>query len=472
MRLIKYIRVSDVRGREDSLISDEIQDTQMDGYAQVIGATIVDRAEDLGVSGTKVDRPQFNRAVQAVKDGEADGIIVAKLDRFARNASDAGRVVKEIEAAGGCLISVHERFDPKNPYDKFTRTIFFAMAELGADTIRENWRSAAANSIAKGKHLRPVFGYVKTDSGLTPHPEHAEYVMRAFTMRAEGASTGEVRRMFEDAGIKTNRGNEWSNGAVNSMFRSRTYLGTAWHGDLENVGAHQPLVDRATWEAAQRAPTRVPTSGKHLLSGIARCAGCSYAMVARPMPRERGGPVYDCVKHTGAGRCPTPTSIPIRKLDAYVLEQTLVMLEGMTADSAVDIGELRQAEAALDQAEAEIRAFVAMESALGTHFAEGLASRQAIVEGCKRDVIDIRSRVGRGDLPDTVELRAAVADMSPEHLRRLVGSVVGATFVRRGRVRAPAHERTRVVALDDLGGIGLPRRGDPRPIIRPVVWTN
>lgn len=473
MRLIKYIRVSDIRGREDSLISPEIQDQQIDGYAQMLSATIVGREEDLGVSGTKMDRPAFNRAVEAVKHGDADGIIVAKLDRFARNAADAGTVVREIEKGAGCLISVHERFDPKNPYDKFTRTIFFAMAELGADTIREGWRAAHANSIVKhGRHLRPVFGYVKTPTGLVPHPTNAEWVMRAFTMRAEGESVGEIRRMFAAAALKTNRGNEWSNGAIVGMLRSQTYLGTAWHGEHTHAHAHEALIDRATWEAAQTSVARVSTKGKQLLAGVARCAGCSYVMMARPQPAAKGGLVYDCVKHTGAGTCPAPTSITVRKLDAYVVEQTVEMLRGMRAESATDTSELRAAERTLELAEAEVGAFVAKESALGEFFAAGLQPRTEAVAARRAELVEIRSRVGRADLPDSAELEETLPLMTPEQLRRLVTSVVGAVFVRRGRVRAPAVERARVVALDDLGAIELPRRGNTNPVIRPYVWTD
>lgn len=72
---------------------------------------VEDSFEDLDESGGKASRPQFNRALERVERGAAEGLIVAKLDRFMRSAADALKIIERIEAAGGQLISVADNFD-------------------------------------------------------------------------------------------------------------------------------------------------------------------------------------------------------------------------------------------------------------------------------------------------------------------------------------------------------------------------
>src|SRR5690348_14869173 len=98
MRLIGYIRVSRVAGREGaSFISTEVQRERIEGMAAAHGHTVSDWEQDLDQPGSKYDRPGFQAALEAVERGEADGIIVARLDRFARSVADAARAMQRLE---------------------------------------------------------------------------------------------------------------------------------------------------------------------------------------------------------------------------------------------------------------------------------------------------------------------------------------------------------------------------------------
>jgi DNA invertase Pin-like site-specific DNA recombinase len=84
-RLLAYARVSDVRGREGPGFSSEAdQHQRCRSYADAHGDRILEEASDLDVSGGVMSRPTFDRFLEMVVEGKADGIIVAKLDRFAR----------------------------------------------------------------------------------------------------------------------------------------------------------------------------------------------------------------------------------------------------------------------------------------------------------------------------------------------------------------------------------------------------
>mgnify|MGYP001772717173 FL=1 len=68
---------------------------------------LVDVYEDVGVSGaTKpLDRPGFQKIVETLKSGKADGLIVAALDRIARSLmkfSETYRLFSENKSSHRC----------------------------------------------------------------------------------------------------------------------------------------------------------------------------------------------------------------------------------------------------------------------------------------------------------------------------------------------------------------------------------
>src|SRR6478609_7647989 len=131
MRFIGYVRVSRVAGREgDSFISPTVQREKIEQYLASQNHTLVDWFEDLDQPGSKYERPAFQRALEAVEAGEADGIAVAAIDRFARSVADAAIALRRLEDAGGALVSVKDSLDTTSSVGKFARTMMLALAEL------------------------------------------------------------------------------------------------------------------------------------------------------------------------------------------------------------------------------------------------------------------------------------------------------------------------------------------------------
>ena len=173
MKLTGYIRVSRVGGRSgDSFISPTVQRERIEGYAQAKGHTVTAWFEDLDVSGGTMRRPGFDKALEQVISGETDGLIVMKLDRFARSLTGALDAIKTIDDAGRQLISVADDLDTSTPTGRFARTIMLALAELQREQIKESWQSAQQHAVARGIHIssKPPTGYDRTlDGKLTPN---------------------------------------------------------------------------------------------------------------------------------------------------------------------------------------------------------------------------------------------------------------------------------------------------------------
>ena len=236
MKLDGYIRVSRVGGREgDSFISPTVQNDRITAYAHAVGHEIAAWHTDLDQSGATMRRPGLSAALERVRSGETGGIIVLKLNRFARSIPEAVATIRDLEAVGGELVSVEEALDTHTHVGKFARTMMLAIAELEYDRIREGWSTARKRAVNRGVHIacRTPTGYKRQDDGvLEPNPVAAAAVLAAFEMRTAGRSNSEIGRMFTDAGVLGSVNSPgWSAAAVGRLLTNPVYKGEARSGD-------------------------------------------------------------------------------------------------------------------------------------------------------------------------------------------------------------------------------------------------
>lgn len=466
MRLVGYVRVSRVAGREgESFISTSVQRERIEGFAVANGHSVVAWHEDLDQPGSNMDRPGFTDAMELVKTGQADGLIVARMNRFARSILGAAIAIRDLEAAGGQLVAVDLGVDPTTPTGKLARSILLALAEFELETIRESWGTARARAIARGVHISrvPPVGYAKAaDSRLVPDPIAAPVIRELFVRRAAGHGLKQLAIWLDEALPHTT--GQWTAGTVQSIFARRTYLGEAHSGELVNADAHEPLVTSAEWLAAQNVRTYSPRRGEGtLLQGIVRCANCSQVLT-----RNTGGranhPRYDCQKRHSRGTCPEPVGIGMKRLDAFVdaafltwLERSPVVLEG-TAEKVVG------ARTELEDAQVELVAYRdgQLISVLGEDaFLEGLRERVRTVEGAwaaygrAQKAADLSGMVGM-----RFDLREEWPNLTISERRLILGTAIEGVYVRRSHLgggrRPPVEDRVAIVWGGSGGRLRLP----------------
>ena len=86
-------------------------------------------------TGTKADRPQFNKLLNELKEG--DTLIVTKLDRFARSIIEGSKIVTELIERGVRVNVLNIGLMDNTPASKLIRNIFFSFAEFERDMIVE-----------------------------------------------------------------------------------------------------------------------------------------------------------------------------------------------------------------------------------------------------------------------------------------------------------------------------------------------
>lgn len=476
MRLDGYIRVSRVAGREgDSFISPDVQRERIERFAKLKGHEIGETFVDLDQSGGKLQRPELDKALERIKRGESDGIIVAKVDRFARSLVKALETIALIEDVGGAVLVADGDFDTSTPTGKMLLRLMLTFAEFELDRIRENWDGAQARAVSRGVHVasRVPTGYVKRDEDgrLEPDASAAPIIRELFTRRAAGVGWTTLANWMNTTGIVGPYGNShWTNSTLAAIIGNRVYLGEARSGKYSHPQAHAPIVSRAEWEAAQGV--RTVATGRNgdgaLLAGLVRCAGCRYVVKADTM-RGRDGErlrIYRCRKHHPAGECPAPATIMGRILEPWVEARFLDDVGPMLAEPEVSTEDLTEAVRQLEAAEYELAAFRddTIISALGKDgFAEGLQKRAQAVERARREVQALSARpAGTPDIDMTPgELREAWPVLGVPERRAILTGAIDAVFIRANGESGgqPAVVERALILWHGEAPDDLPRRG-------------
>src|ERR1043166_3912657 len=102
---------------------------------------------------SKLERPMFQQALARCEAGETGGIIVARLDRFARSAVDALSSIRRLNDAGARLVSVEDNFDGSTPMGRFAIGILTLIAELELERIKSGWETAVSQAVGRGIHI-------------------------------------------------------------------------------------------------------------------------------------------------------------------------------------------------------------------------------------------------------------------------------------------------------------------------------
>ena len=139
--IIGYFRVS-TKGQGESGLGLEAQRAAVEAYAKQSGATLVMAYTEVE-SGKLADRPELAKALAHASRSKAT-LVVAKLDRLARNVEFLARVLN----AGTEFVACD------NPAaNRLTLHILAAVAEAEAKAISERTKAALAAYKARGGKL-------------------------------------------------------------------------------------------------------------------------------------------------------------------------------------------------------------------------------------------------------------------------------------------------------------------------------
>jgi DNA invertase Pin-like site-specific DNA recombinase len=208
-RAVLYVRVS----TDEQSASIQAQRETCTRLANRHGYEIVAEFVDENVSGAiAIDkRPALKRALRALADDKADRLIVAKLDRLARNVRVALEIDEDYATRNGWGILFGDmEIDTSTAVGKLQLSMFASVARFERDRISERTREALAVKRAQGVRLG------------RPSTLPAELVKRIVDERNEGSSLRAIADGLIRDGVPTAQGGQaWHASTVRKVLASQ-----------------------------------------------------------------------------------------------------------------------------------------------------------------------------------------------------------------------------------------------------------
>ena len=186
MKTVAYVRVS-TNKQVDRGMSLEAQQEKMAAYAMLYDLELVETIVERGLSAKSVSgRPGLVKALKMLEDGEAEGLLVVKLDRLTRSIVDLGHLIEEYfghtkGAKGARLMSVSEQIDTTSASGKLVLNVLMSVSQWEREVISERTSEVMQYKKSRGELVGSVpYGMKVGQDGKTLEPDEAEQEVLAY----------------------------------------------------------------------------------------------------------------------------------------------------------------------------------------------------------------------------------------------------------------------------------------------------
>lgn len=319
--------------------------------------------KDDGFSGTNFNRPGFREMLDDIEAGFVETVIVKDMSRFGRNYLEVGMYTEiRFPEMGVRFIAVNDGVDSDdqmgNDFTPFRNIINEWYAKDTSKKIRAVFRNKGMSD--QRLSTNAPYGYIREKDGhLLVDEETAPAVQLIFQLCVEGNGPGKIARTLKERNIPTPGTIEfqrtgrtrhyhpddpcrWTSDTVADILRQDAYLGRTTNFKttrlsykskkiIENTpdkwavfeGTHEAIIDKDTWEAAQkirdqrRRPTKMGEMG--MFSGLAYCADCGARLYhCRSTSWTHEQECYTCANYRTRKKCSA------HYIRAVVLEQLVL----------------------------------------------------------------------------------------------------------------------------------------------------
>ena len=229
MTAIGYVRVS-TEQQADSGLSIEAQRRKVEAQAVVSDAELVDVVVDSRASAKTLHRPGWDQVMQAVAAGQADVVIVAKLDRATRSVADLGALLdtfaKARRADGGrgvALVSCAESLDTSTAAGRLVVNVLGAVGQWEREAIAERTSDALQEKRRQGRRHCNVspYGYRWSGGRRVADAGEQRTLATIASCRAAGLSWARVAAALNGAGFRTRTGGQWTRQGAHQVQQAR-----------------------------------------------------------------------------------------------------------------------------------------------------------------------------------------------------------------------------------------------------------
>ena len=292
-----YIRVSTARQGEG--VSLQEQRAAIERFALRNGLAISEWFEEKETAA-KRGRPVWSAMLRLLKRGKAEGVVIHKIDRSARNLKDWAELGEFIDQ-GVKVRFANEDLDLGSRSGRLSADL---QAVLAADYIRNLREEVVKGFYGRLKQgflpLPAPLGYLNQGAGKakTIDPAKGPLVRTAFELYATGQYT--FRTLQEEMhrrGLRNRRGGRLVYNGYTTLLRNPYYIGIMRLKRTGETfpGSHEPLIAKALFDRVQEVMNG-RLSARPILHAfpfrkLFRCAKCGYAVIGE---ERKGHRYYRC----------------------------------------------------------------------------------------------------------------------------------------------------------------------------------
>ena len=210
-RTVAYLRVSTTDQAEEG-VSLEAQRRKVQTYAELYDLDLVEIVEDIASAKT-IDRPGLREALEYLDRGEAEALIIAKLDRLTRSVTDLGALVEQYFAAKVALLSVAEQVDTRSAGGRLVLNVLTSVAQWEREAISERTSTAMRSMRERHQYTggHAPYGYkLNKDGNLEPDKAEQAVIREAQRLKNAGLSLRKIAWKLTSRGFTTRKGGNWA----------------------------------------------------------------------------------------------------------------------------------------------------------------------------------------------------------------------------------------------------------------------
>ena len=277
-----YARYSSDKQTEQS-IEGQLYDCY--AYAKHNGITVVQEYIDRAMTGKNDDRPAFQQMLKDSALKAWDYVLVWKLDRFARNTTDAAINRLALRKNGVSLISAMESFGDGATGDMMIHVIEAVNEYYSADLREKTIRGMHQTALKAQSTGHIPLGYKVVDKKYVIDGATRYIPETVFARYAAGEKLTDIAKHLNDRGYRTRSGKPFTVNSFYSMLSNEKYIGIYKYGDVEIEGGMPAMIPKEVFEAVRKKlalnrkrAAKNAAKADYILSGKLYCGHCGEPM--------------------------------------------------------------------------------------------------------------------------------------------------------------------------------------------------
>jgi len=308
-------------------------------------------AGDLGISVIKTytesksakkpnDRPIFNKMIEAIENGKADGILCWQINRLSRNPVDSAKIQWLLqEGIIRSIQTIDKEYKPEDNVLMFS--VESGMANQFIIDLRKNTLRGLKGKVEKGGYISQApTGYLNDTVNKTIIKDHERFdlIKKAWDMLLSGKyntpqtlSILNNKYSFKTLQRKRRGGGPLATSSIYRIFSNKFYAGIINYNGKDYTGNHEAMITIDDFNKAQDilGSKNKPKPQKHnfAFTGIIKCGQCGNSITAETKNKhiistgkQASYTYYRCTKRKKDIKC-SEKPIRIEDLEKQIINE-------------------------------------------------------------------------------------------------------------------------------------------------------